>query len=79
VSFSITVDLDSILTGDDYGTTLGEVFREELKREIAKAVKEALKKDAGLKRAIAALQAHAANAILAACLKPNDKREGAAL
>ncbi len=62
----ITIDLDSILTGADYDETVGGLFRDALRAEIAKYIKSAVANSPDLKRALAALQADAVRKIIAA-------------
>ena len=52
---NITVDLDELLTADEWGENLGTVVRAELKSIVRSALKASLKKDADLKRAISKL------------------------
>lgn len=60
MAIKIELDIDKIWTGDEWGTTLGEIVRDEIKAIVKSEVKKALRENSDLKKAIAALQKKAA-------------------
>ncbi len=61
----VTINLDELFAGDDYNTTIGDIFREEIKREIKAHLARELRTNAPLKRALNALTANAVQKIIA--------------
>lgn len=60
----LELDLDELCSGDNWGTTVGELIREELKAEIRLQIKKGIKEDPQLKRAVKKLQQEAAKKVL---------------
>lgn len=58
------LDLDSIWTGDEWGTTLGEILKDEIKTVVRSEIKKSLRENSDLKQAIAALRRRAAQKII---------------
>jgi len=62
----IEMNLDDIWLGHDWGTTVGEIVRDEIKALVKSEVKKAIKTDRKLRVAIKKLQDKAAEDIVAA-------------
>ncbi len=59
----LTIDLDAIWADGDWGTTVGEIVRDEIRIVVKREVKKAVKDDPDLKRAIRQLTTRAAQTI----------------
>ena len=62
----IELDLDDVFLGDHWGTTIGEIVRDEMRMLVKAELKKAIKTDKKLKAAIKKLQDKAAEDIVAA-------------
>ena len=60
----IELDLDTVFSGNDWGTTVGEIVRDEIRALVKAEVKKAVKTDKKLLAAIKKLQAKAAEGIV---------------
>ena len=57
------INLDSLWANDEWGTTVGDIVRDEIRAEIKKQAKRLVKNDLHLTKAIKALNKKAADAI----------------
>ena len=62
----IELNLDDVFSGDDWGTTVGEIVRDEIRALVKAEIRKAIKTDEKLKAAIKKLQDRAAEDIVAA-------------
>ena len=58
------IDLDKIFSEDQWGTTIGDIVKEEIRLEVKKSIKASVKNNTQLKKAIKALENAAAKNIL---------------
>ncbi len=62
----IELNLDDVFSGDHWGTTVGEIVRDEIRALVKAEVKKAVRTDKKLLAAIKKLQTRAAEDIVAA-------------
>jgi len=65
VKIKAEIDLDEIMAGGDWDTSIGEMVRDELKSVIKAEIRSAIRSNDKLKKAIKALESRAADQILA--------------
>lgn len=62
-AMKISIDLDEVMSGDHWETTVGEIIRDEIKLVVRSEVRKFAKNSPELKKAIKALEKHAAKQI----------------
>ena len=60
----LTIDLDEVWANEEWGTTVGEIVKEEIRFEVKRIIKAAVKNDPQLKLAVKRLTDLAAKSIL---------------